>query len=379
MNATDAAGNKVATFLRREVALSASVLTAIVFHFAEGTALLDLSSRPLTIVAFVWLFAVMLWSSFSVVRHADCLAIKLGEPYGTLILTITVISIEVIMVSAVMITGAENPTLGRDMMFSVLMIVLNGMVGISLLLGGARHIEQPFNLQGANTFLAVLLPLAVLSLILPNYTRSTPDASFTLPQAIFLILVSLGLYGVFLAIQTMRHTDFFIAPSKGNGESGEHDEHGGLAIQSVPFHAAFLFAYMVPIILLSKKMAVIIDYGISVVGAPAALGGVIVAIVVLAPEALAAFRAALADQLQRSINICLGSALATIGLTVPAVLGIGLVTDKKVILGLGQVDTLMLVLTLLVSIVNFSSRRTNVLQGLIHILLFCAYAVLIFD
>jgi Ca2+:H+ antiporter len=367
--------------LRSEIALGVSILTALIFQLAAGSKLLDLSNPLFTQLAFAWLFGVMLWSSFAVVRHADCLAVKLGEPYGTLILTVSVISIEVVMVSAVMLTGAQNPTLGRDMMFSVLMIVLNGMVGVSLLLGGYRHLQQPFNLQGANTFIAVLLPLAVLSLILPNYTLSTEDGSFSLPQAIFLILMSLGLYGVFLGIRTMRHRDFFMAPPKDRETATEDDahDHAGLVIRSVGFHAAMLLAYMVPIVFLSKKMAVIIDYGISVVGAPVALGGLIVAVLVLAPEALAAFRAALSNQLQRSVNICLGSALATIGLTVPAVLLIGLVTGEKVILGLGPVDAIMLVLTLLVCIVNFSSGRSNVLQGVIHLLLFCAYAVLIFD
>ena len=369
--------------LRAECALAVSVVSAVVFQLAADTRLMDLSSRTYTLLAFVWLFSVMLWSSFAVVRHADCLAVKLGEPYGTLILTISVISIEVIMISAVMLTGSDNPTLGRDMMFSVLMIVLNGMVGVSLLIGGFRHMQQQFNLQGANTFIAVLLPLAVLSLILPRYTVSTDVASFSPPQAVFLMLVSLGLYGVFLAIQTMRHRDFFVAPERRSDSTDNHadhsQEHEGLVIRSVPFHAMMLLAYMVPIVFLSKKMAVIIDYGIGEAGAPAALGGLIVALLVLSPEALAAFRSALADQLQRSINICLGSALATIGLTVPAVLAIGLVTGETVILGLDQVDSLMLLLTLLVSIVNFSSGRSNMLQGMIHLILFAAYALLIFD
>ena len=368
--------SNIASAVRAELALLASIATAVIFQVAGKSWLLDLSQAGPTIFAFLWLFGVMLWSSFAVVRHADCLAIKLGEPYGTLILTLSVISIEVIMVSAVMLTGADNPTLGRDMMFSVLMIVLNGMIGVSLLIGGFRHLEQQFNLQGANTFIAVLLPLSILSLVLPNYTRSTTDASFSLPQAIFLILMTLGLYGVFLGIQTMRHREFFIAPD--GGEDGGHD-HDGLAIRSVPFHAIMLVAYMLPIVFLSKKLAVIIDYGISVVGAPAALGGVLVAVVVLSPEALTAFKAAAADQLQRSVNICLGSALATIGLTVPAVLLIGLVTEETVVLGLDRVDSIMLVVTLMVCLVNFSSGRSNVLQGAIHLLLFCAYAVLIFD
>jgi Ca2+:H+ antiporter len=341
----------------------------------------ELSSDLQGAFLFAWIFGVMMWGSFGVVRHAEALAAKLGEPYGTLILTLSVITIEVALISAVMLTGSENPTLGRDMMFSVLMIVLNGMVGLSLLLGGFRHVEQSFNLQGANAFLAVLTPLAVLSLILPNFTQSTPDPSFTVPQSEFLVVVTLGLYGVFLAMQTVRHREYFTAPERASwsGEEPPDHEREGAAIHSLPFHVAMLFGYMIPIVLLSKKLAVIIDFGIAEVGAPAAFGGLVVAVLVLAPELITALRAALANQLQRSINISLGSALATIGLTVPAVLVIGIVTKNEVVLGLSPVETLMLCLTLFVSFINLSGGRSNVMQGVIHLILFAAYIVLLFD
>jgi Ca2+:H+ antiporter len=378
-------GVKRPSLLRAELGLLAAVVTAVSFLLFGGTWLADLADPMTTGFFFCWLFLIMLWSSFAVVRHADCLAIKLGEPYGTLILTLAVISIEVIMITAVMLTGDNNPTLGRDMMFSVLMIVLNGLVGLSLLLGGLRHVEQAHNLQGANAYLGVLVPLSVVGLILPNYTVSTPAGYMSVTQAVFAIASTFALYLAFLGIQTIRHREYFIAPT-GNkvqleavdGDSDHHD-HGDLDIRSVPFHAAMLVAYMTPIVILSKSLAKIIDYGISVVGAPAALGGFLVAILVLSPEAMAAVQAARRDKLQRSINICLGSGLATIGLTVPAVLIVGMVTGKAVVLGLKPVDSLLLVTTLAVSLVNFSSRRSNYIQGLVHLVLFAAYVVLIFD
>ncbi len=361
--------------------LVAAVLTAFAFGWFGSVWLADISHDVRTLFLFAWIFGVMMWASFGVVRHAEALAIKLGEPYGTLILTLSVITIEVALISAVMLTGAESSTLGRDMMFSVLMIVLNGMVGLSLLLGGFRHVEQSFNLRGANTFLAVITPLAVLSLILPNFTRSTPDPSFTIPQSEFLIVITLGLYAVFLGMQTIRHRDYFMTPSRESKVGEEHPDHDldHALIGSLPFHAVMLFGYMVPIVLLSKKLAVIIDFGIAEVGAPAAFGGVVVAVLVLAPEVITALRAALSNQIQRSINISLGSALATIGLTVPAILLIGIVTGHKVVLGLDPVETLMLCLTLFVSYINLSGGRSTLLQGAVHLILFAAYIVLLFD
>ncbi len=371
--------------IRSELGLVASVLTVVMFTLFGKGWLADLSSPASTGVYFAWLFLIMLWSSFAVVRHADCLAVKLGEPYGTLILTLAVISIEVVMITAVMLTGDNIPTLGRDMMFSVLMIVLNGLVGLSLLVGGLRHVEQTYNLQGANAYLGVLVPVAVLGLVLPNYTVSTPTGYMSTAQAVFAIGSTILLYLAFLGIQTIRHREYFIAPTgekvladDAHGDADHHD-HGDLEIHSVPYHAIMLVAYMVPIVLLSKSLAKIIDYGISVAGAPVALGGFLVAILVLSPEGMAAVRSAMANKLQRSINICLGSGLATIGLTVPAVLIVGMVTGKGVVLGLTPVDTVLLVTTLIVSMINFNSTRSNFVQGLVHLVLFCAYVVLIFD
>lgn len=361
------------TSLRSEAALFGSLVSVALFA-AFGSTLLDVGQPGLQALSFAWLFAVILWSAFAVVRHADALAVLLGEPYGTLVLTLSVIGIEVMMISAVMVTGADNPTLARDTMLAVVMIVLNGLVGVALLAGAVKHHEQQYNLQGARAFLSVILPLSVISLVLPRFTVSTQEPTFSPLQAGFLIVLSLGLFGVFLAIQTLRHPGFFR-----NAEGDDEAHHHGPPPVSVTHHAALLLVYLAPIVFLSKKLAVPVDYGIHALDLPPALGGFVVAILVLSPEGMAAVRAALANQLQRAVNIYLGSAAATIALTVPAVLAIGFVTGETVVLGLGDSDLVMLLLTLAVSMVTFSGERTNVLQGAVHLVLFAAYVMLIFE
>ncbi|MFQ6024837.1 MAG: calcium:proton antiporter [Acidiferrobacterales bacterium] len=356
-------------------------IAALALFTAFGDAWLGDLSNPLWHgFLFVCLFSVMLWLAFGVVRHADSLAIILGEPYGTLILTTSVISIEVIMISAVMLTGIENPTLARDTLFSVLMIVLNGMLGVTLLIGGLRHREQSYNLSGAATYLGVIIPLAGLGLILPRYMPSAPGGEVTTLVAVWLIVVSVSLYGTFLWIQTLRHSGFFQQPTPLEGaEELLADDHGNVVVRSIGYHAILLLLTMLPIVLLSKKMALLVDHGIVKVGAPQALGGFLVAILVLTPEGMAAIKAALGNKLQRTMNISLGSALSTIGLTIPAVLGIGMITGMTVELGLDEAEVYLLVFTLLVAVVNFSSEQTNVLHGVIHLILFLTYVVLIFD
>jgi Ca2+:H+ antiporter len=368
------------SMVRSEMAFIAGAVTTVLFVVYAGAWLADLSNPFKAVALFAWIFAVMLWCAFGVVRHADCLAELLGEPYGTLILTIAVISIEVSLIAAIMLHGGANPTLARDTMLAVIMIVLNGMVGVALLIGGLRHGEQAFNLQGARAFLAVIAPLATMSLILPRFTTSTADPTLNRPQAILFAIITVTLYATFLAIQTRRHSGFFVQPSSDSpADTGNDGGHCNLVPRSKPYHIVFLVLTLLPIVLLSKKLAVLVDHGTETLGAPAALGGVLVAILVLTPEGLAAIHAALTNKLQRSVNICLGSALATIGLTVPAVLTIDLVTGLHVVLGLDPTEMVLLVLTLFLSVLTFGGVRTNVLQGAVHLVVFLVYLVLIFN
>lgn len=241
-----------------------------------------------------------------------------------------------------------------------------------------KYKEQIYNLKGASAYLAVIIPLAGLGLILPRYTTSAPGGEVSPMMGIYLIIMSVTLYGVFLAIQTLRHRSFFQQPLFQNKENNiKHEEHH--FVKGIGYHALLLPITMLPIILLSKKMAVMVDHGITIMGAPQALGGFLVAILVLSPEAMAAVKAALDNKLQRTMNITLGSALSTIGMTIPAILSISLVTGKPIELGLEQAEAFLLIFTLMLAIVNFNSERTNILYGVVHLVLFMTYIMLIFD
>jgi Ca2+:H+ antiporter len=363
--------------LRQEWLLGVAFVTTALFLLFGKSWLADLSNPLWFTFMLVWLFAVIMAAAFAVVHHAESLAIRLGEPLGTLVLTLSVIGIEVMMISAVMLTGEVKPELARDAMFGVTMIVMNGMIGIALLLGGLRHHEQEYNLQGANSFLSLIVPLTVLGLVLPNFTTASPGPTFSAVQSVFLAVMSIGIYSLFLIIQNRRHREYFVRPAV--GEAIASVEAGHAATNSLTYHAVLLAMYLLPIVVLAEEIAVPIDHGIEVLHAPVALGGFLVAALVLSPESLSATRAALANDLQRSINILLGSVLASIGLTIPAVLTIGLIAGKTVILGLDGANALLLVLSLAVSVLTFTRSRTNVLMGAVHLLLFLAYVMLIFE
>jgi Ca2+:H+ antiporter len=362
--------------------LSIAWATVALFYLFGNRWLSDMNSAVQSAVLFIWLFTVILWCAFGVVKEADHLAELLHEPLGTLILTLSIVIIEVALIAAMALAGKSAPTLGRDTMFAVLMIVLNGAVGLCLLLGGLRHHAQAYNLQGAVAYLAVIIPLSVIALVLPDFTRAVPAGSLTLTQAAFFSLFTVLLYGIFLAIQTGRHRDFFVEPTA-HGEGALADpvktDTRGAQPGEIGRHTFLLAITMLPIVLLAKQLARLIDHWTAVLGAPAALGGVLIALIVFAPEAISALRAALDNQLQRSINLCLGASTSTIGLTVPAILGIGMATGKPVILGLDPTGIILLLLTLLLSTLTFSGSRTTVLEGSVHLVLFLVYTVLIFS
>ena len=363
-------------FVAAEYPFFVGIAIAAIF-LALGSEVLENVAHPLVLTGtLIVLLVAVLWSGISAVHHADCLAIKCGEPYGTLILTLSVISMEVMMISAAMLHGENNPTLARDTMFAVVMIALNGLVGFSLLLGGLRHHEQNYNLQGTGAYLNTIMGLVVLGLVLPNFTTSLSGPRFTRVQEIFLITVSVILYAIFLVIQTGRHRQYF---KDARAASGSSDDYPSLQPRSTVFHAAMLFLYLVVVIILAEKFAIPLDNCIERFGVPQAFGGAIVAGLVLAPEALAAIKAARQNHLQRSVNILHGSVLASIGLTIPAVLIIGMVTSHPIVLGLEGGNLPLLILTLGVSMMTFGSGKTNILQGCIHVLLFTVFLLLIFS
>ncbi|MEO2169609.1 MAG: calcium:proton antiporter [bacterium] len=362
------------SLLRTEAVLPMAAITLVLFTvFAGSWEAAPVQNVTRSLLLFGWIFLVLSWASFGVVRHAEGLAILLGEPIGTILLTLSVILIEVSMITAVTLTGEPNPTLARETMFSVVMIVLNALVGVSLIVGGLRHHSQAFSLRGAQAYLGTLFTLAGLGLVLPRFTTSTPDGSASPLLAGFLILMSLTVYCVFLAQQTLSHQSLFRMSEDAGNDHGEH------LVRSIGVHAGLLVATMLLIVLLSKHFAVFVEAGVTSASLPPALGGILVATIVLTPEALAAIRAAAANNIQRSINLCLGSGLATIGLTIPEVLAVSLVTGRTMELGLEVQDIVILAITMLVSVTTFTAPRTTYLQGCLHLVLFLGYLLLVFD
>ena len=328
-------------------------------------------------IAFAAFFIGALLAAIHATDHAEHLAERFGEPYGTLMLTLSAISLEIATVVTVMLHNADNPAFGRDTMFSVVMIVLNGIIGVALVVGGIRHHEQTYNLRGAKAFLSLLIPLATLALIWPDFTISSGVGTLSLVQKLFLLVMSLLLYAAFLVIQTRTHTGFFVA--EGEVEAMDQAPLRPDPPRRWPWHALLLLVYLVLVVLLAKLFAVPLEIGVRRLGLPSMLAGFVVAILVLAPEGIAAIRAARFNQMQRAMNVGLGTALSTIALTVPAVLLIDLVLGRTAVLGLGPANTMMLVLTFGVSILTLGSGRTNAMQGLVHLLLFLTYVVLIFS
>ncbi|HVX05595.1 MAG TPA: calcium:proton antiporter, partial [Rhodanobacteraceae bacterium] len=326
-------------------------------------------------IAFIAFFVGALLAAILATRHAEHLAERFGEPYGTLMLTLSAISLEIATVVTVMLHNADNPAFGRDTMFSVVMIVLNGIIGAALLVGGLRHHEQTYNLRGAKAFLSLLIPLATLALIWPDFTVTSGVGTLSLVQKLFLLVMSLLLYAAFMVIQTRTHTSFFVA----EGESVEHASGHPAASRAWGAHAVLLVAYLLLVVLLAKLFALPLETGVARLGMPASLAAFAVAVLVLAPEGIAAIRAARFNQMQRAMNIGLGTALSTVALTVPAVLLIDLCLGRTAVLGLSPANMMMLVLTFFVSILTLGSGRTNAMQGLVHLLLFLAYVVLIFS
>ncbi len=359
----------------REWPLAFTVIMLTLALLGRGWMSAALSQPALLVALLIVLCGVILTAAIAIVRHADELAHRLGEPLGTLLLTLAITGLEVAMVAFVMSTGQAKPALARDTMFAVVMLVLNGFMGLALLLGGLRHREQHFNLQSANAFLVLIVPLTVLGLVLPNYTRATPGPILSKFQMLFLSLMSVGIYAVFLFVQNRRHRGFFIMLETA-GEPAESVIHSQ---RSTLYHAVMLGLYGLPLVLLAKQMAAPLDAMVGKLNAPPALSGFIMGVLVLTPEAIAAIRAALANHLQRSVNILLGSVLASIGLTIPLVIAVSLATGRMLVLGLDATETVMLLLTLVTSLLTFSLPRTNLLPGCVHLLLFGAYLMLLFD
>ena len=300
---------------------------------------------------------------FAAVWHAELVAHRVGEPFGTLVLAVAVTVIEVALVVSVMLSGGpDKAALARDTVFAAVMLVCNGVVGACLLVGGMRHGRQGFQVQGASAALAVLAALTILTLVLPNYTTSTPGPVFTAAQLGFVGVVSLLLYGAFVFEQTVR--------SPGDFLPDEAEDHGPPPSDRLALASAGLLAVsLAAVVGLAKALSPAMEAGIGRAGAPKAVIGVAIAALVLLPEALAAVRAARDDRLQTSLNLALGSALANIGLTIPAVSLVSIMLGVPLTLGLDPKETVLLALTLLAGVVTLGTGRTTVLQGAVHLVI----------
>ena len=332
---------------------------------------------PARIVLSLLAIGLVFATIFVALHHAEAIAHHMGEPYGTLVLTFAVTTIEVSVIVSMMLHGDNNPTLARESVFSTVMIVCGGVIGLCLTLGGLRHRHQDLKRQGTNAYLSLLTALAVLTLVLPDFTLSVGHGHFSPAQLAFVSVLSVLLYGSFVYAQTgLRKEDFveeLIEAENGGG-------HGKAAKGRIAANVVLLFVGLAGIVLLAEDIAESVEGTLVAlqVSQADAIVGAFIAMLVLMPESLAAIRASLRNELQRSLNIALGSACATIGLTIPAVAVASLITGRELTLGLGSGDTVLLLLGLGISVISFGTGRTTVLTGLVHLVVFSAYVFLIF-
>ena len=352
--------------LFKEYALFISIITLGIFTIYEHT----FSQTTVgNIVGFLILFAVIIYASMAVAHHAEMLAEKFGEPYGTLILTMSAVTVEV-MIIAIMMLHAHNPVLARDTIYSAIMLDINGLLGGAAIIGGLKYGEQPYNVDSSNSYLSMLLVAIGLSMVFPHLI----DAAHHTEYMWFIVVVFVFLYIVFTKVQLNNHRYFFEYKGEDDStdEADHHEKINGW------YHAGLLFIYIVLIGFMSEILAVFMEHNLEHLGLPLALGAVGVALISASPELIVAFRAALKNNMQTVINIALGASLATILLTVPAVIIISAIAGHEINLAITPMQGALLALTLLVSIVNFNDGETNVLEGFLHFILFIVFAFVLF-
>ncbi len=342
--------------------------------FASGLLALKFAHLVPADAAYVLVLAGVLLGGtvFAAVHHAEVLALKLGEPFGSILLAVAVTVIEAALIVSIMLSGAAGAdVVARDTVFAAVMIVLNGVVGLCLVLGAGRHFEQTFQLQGASSLLAVLGTLATLALILPNFTQTATGGSYSILQLEGIGFMSLVLWAVFVFVQTVKHRDYFLDESDDAAPVEIPPEIPSTATAFLSL--ALLLMSLAAVVLLAKTLSYPVDKAIAAAGLPKAFVGVVIAAIVLMPEGLAAAKSALVNRLQNSINLALGSAIASIGLTIPTVAIVSLAFDQQITLGVSTTNMTLLVLTLYISALTFGTGRTTVLQGAVHLVIFAAF------
>ncbi len=308
------------------------------------------------------------------VHHAEVVAHRVGEPFGTLVLAVAVTVIEASLILSLMLAGGEDKaTVPRDTIYAAVMLICNGVVGVCVLVGGLRHREQTFRVEGSGPGLAALMSLATLTLVLPTFTRTTPGGTYSRSQLVFAAVASLALWAVFVFVQTVRHRDYFL-PAVDAADPEAHAEPPTILETWASF--GLLLLSLVSVVGLAKMLSPTIERGVDAIDAPKAVIGIAIAMVVLLPETSAAVRAARANRLQTSMNLAIGSALASIGLTIPVVVLAAIAFGFPLVLGLEPKDLVMLALTFLVSAVTLGTGRTYLMQGAVHLVIFAAFLFL---
>ncbi|OFN28844.1 calcium:proton antiporter [Moraxella sp. HMSC061H09] len=311
----------------------------------------------------------LIGSVLSAVYHTEVVAHKVGEPFGTIILALAITIIEVALIISLMVTGGDNAAyLPRDTVFAAIMLILNGILGMSLMIGGLKHREQFFGQKSASTALITLVSILVMTLILPNFTTSTTQGTYSSAQLMFVAVASLVLYGSFIMVQTVRHRDYFLAA---DDDLDHHAQPPSTKITTISF--IFLLICLGIVVMLAKSLSPSIEAAVAYMGAPVALVGGIIAAVVLMPEGLAALNAARHNRFQTSLNLALGSALASIGLTIPAVTIVCLIYDIPLVLGLDGKSMVLLGLSTFIVMLSLNQGRTNILYGIVLLVNLSAY------
>jgi Ca2+:H+ antiporter len=348
-------------------------LWSVIVPFAAGAMLALAWGRPTTGPLLVAAAVALIAAVLVAVHHAEVIAHRVGEPFGTLVLALAVTVIEgSLIVSMMLSAGPEPSALARDTVFATVMIVCNGVVGLCLIAGSVRHHVVSFRVEGTVPSLAVLATLATLTLVLPNFTSATAGPTLSLSQLTFVGVVSLVLYAVFVLVQTVRHRDYFLPL----GATGE-DEHAAPPSTAAALASlGLLLVSLVAVVGLAKVLSPTIESAVASAGMPKAVVGICIALMVLLPETLSAVRAARNDRMQTSFNLALGSALATIGLTIPVVAVTSIMMGLPLLLGLPPTEITLLALTLLLTSMTLVGGRATVLQGAVHLVVFAAYLFL---
>lgn len=347
-------------------------LLGLLMLAAKALDLVSVANPAVALITIVLLCGAV----FAAVHHAEVIAARVGEPFGSITLAVAVTVIEVGLIVALMLAAPDGgPSIARDTVYAAVMIVLTGLIGICLVLGGQKHFEQKVRVRGTSSYLAVLGTLATIALILPNFTTSTNGPSYSQAQLAAVAIVSLGLYAAFLFVQTVRHRDFFLS-APDDSETAVNEEHVVPSSRLTAVSSVMLLVALAGVVLLAKQLSPRLTDLINAAGLPYEVTGVVIAALVLAPESIAAVRASLANRPQTSLNLALGSALASIALTIPVITLVTAFSNVPLVLGVSPAKTVLLVLALFVSVITLLPGRTTVLQGIVHLGIFAIFIVI---